>query len=180
VLDTPGTSSEDLGVRSFGGDPFWVGEMGKEFIAGLHEGSYNRMAVIAKHFPGRGDSAAPRKRSSHIRKSLEQLKQIELAPFLQYDQSEIIRLKTLPTVYGFTYPVSRFQGNIRATTKPVSFDATALTQLLTLPEFKPWRKIGGLQVSDDLGSQSIRKFFDPTNMAFDRTADCPQCVAGRK
>ncbi len=168
VLDTPGTSSEDLGVRSFGGDPFWVGEMGKEFIAGLHEGSYNRMAVIAKHFPGRGDSDRPAEEEvATVRKSLEQLKQIELAPFFSTTNlnNPVENIADGLSVSHIRY--QGFQGNIRATTKPVSFDATALTQLLTLPEFKPWREIGGLLVSDDLGSQSIRKFFDPTNMAFD-------------
>ena len=52
VLDiTYNESGDDLGVRTFGGDPFWVGEMGKAYIKGLHEGSGNQLAVIAKNFP---------------------------------------------------------------------------------------------------------------------------------
>ena len=55
VLDiTYSEGGDDLGVRTFGGDSFWVGEMGKAYVKGLHEGSYNRLAVIAKNFPGRG------------------------------------------------------------------------------------------------------------------------------
>ena len=40
VLENPnGEGKGDLGVRTFGGDPFWVGEMGKAYIKGLHLGS---------------------------------------------------------------------------------------------------------------------------------------------
>jgi beta-N-acetylhexosaminidase len=169
VLDSvPGTRSEDLGVRSFGGDPFWVGEMGKEFIAGLHAGSDGRMVVISKHFPGRGGSDRPADEEvATVRKSLEQLKQIELAPFFS-----ATNIKNTPDSITDGLSVSHiryqgFQGNIRATTKPVSFDATALSQLMALPEIQPWREAGGLLVSDDLGSQAIRKFFDPTGVSFD-------------
>ena len=57
VVEMPNPSARiDLGPRVFGGDPFWVGEMGRAYITGLHTGSGNRMVVVAKHFPGRGDS----------------------------------------------------------------------------------------------------------------------------
>jgi beta-N-acetylhexosaminidase len=52
-----------------------------------------------------------------------------------------------------------FQGNIRATTRPVSFDAQALTQILSLGEFASWREAGGLVVTDDLGTQAVRNFY---------------------
>ncbi|NJN79393.1 MAG: hypothetical protein HC797_02370 [Anaerolineales bacterium] len=51
VLESPVASGTDLGTRVFGGDPFWVGEMGRAYVRGLHEGSDNRILVIAKHFP---------------------------------------------------------------------------------------------------------------------------------
>jgi len=169
VLDSiTGNRNDDLGVRSFGGDPFWVGEMGKNFIAGLHEGSNGQMAVISKHFPGRGSSDRPADEEvATVRKSLEQLKQIELAPFFS-----TVNTKNAPENITDGLSVSHiryqgFQGNIRATTKPVSFDATALSQLMSLPEIQPWREAGGLLVSDNLGSPAIRKFFDPTGVAFD-------------
>jgi beta-N-acetylhexosaminidase len=60
-----------------------------------------------------------------------------------------------------------FQGNIRATTKPVSFDAAALDLIMKLPEFSDWRSEGGIIVSEDLGSEAVRKFFDPLNTGFD-------------
>jgi beta-N-acetylhexosaminidase len=56
--------------------------MGKAYISGLHTGSKSRMVVIAKHFPGRGSSdRSPEEEVATVRKSLEQLKQIELPPF---------------------------------------------------------------------------------------------------
>ena len=79
VLETPhpqGTG--DLGVRTFGGDPYWVGEMGRAYISGVHEGSENHMAVVAEHFPGHGSSdRLPEEEVATIRKSLEQLKGFE-------------------------------------------------------------------------------------------------------
>jgi beta-N-acetylhexosaminidase len=169
VLDnSTGSRVDDLGVRSFGGDPFWVGELGKNFIAGLHEGSKGAMVVISKHFPGRGGSDRQADQEvATVRKSLEQLKQIELAPFFS-----TTNMKNAPETITDGLSVSHiryqgFQGNIRATTKPVSFDATALSQLMSLPDLQPWREAGGLLVSDNLGSPAVRKFFDPTGISFD-------------
>jgi beta-N-acetylhexosaminidase len=169
VLDnSPGTRIEDLGVRTFGGDPFWVGEMGKSFIAGLHQGSEGRMVVVSKHFPGRGGSDRPADEEvATVRKSLEQLKQIELAPFFSVTSSNISPEMVTDGLSVSHIRYQGFQGNIRATTKPVSFDTTALSQLMALPQFQPWRDAGGLLVSDDLGSAAIRKFFDPSGLSFD-------------
>lgn len=60
-----------------------------------------------------------------------------------------------------------FQGNIRVSTKPMSFDQNALEQLLQLPEIAAWRTNKGIIVSDDLGSQAVRMFFDPVMRTFD-------------
>ena len=66
VLDTPNPAARsDISTHAFGGDPYWVGEMGSAFISGLHTGSDGRMLVIAKHFPG-----PPRRRAArpgHVR-----------------------------------------------------------------------------------------------------------------
>ncbi len=39
-----------------GGDPYWVGLMGENYIEGLHSGSDGGVAVISRHFPGLGSS----------------------------------------------------------------------------------------------------------------------------
>jgi beta-N-acetylhexosaminidase len=169
VLDTPRTEGGlDLGIRAFGGDPFWVGEMAGAYISGVHAGSQNRIMVVAKHFPGYGSSdRLPGEEVATVRKSLEQLKQIELAPFLAVcgDLSDPDHITDALLVSHIRF--QGFQGNIRATTRPVSFDATALTQLIGLPVIAEWRDQGGLLVSDDLGSRAVRRFYDPAEKVFD-------------
>ncbi len=167
VVESPNPSAQiDLGTRSFGGDPFWVGEMGQAYISGLHTGSNGRMVVVAKNFPGRGSSdRSPEQEVATVRKSLEQLKQIELFPFFSVTNS------TEPTgvVDGLLVSHIRyqgFQGNIRATTRPVSLDASALSTIIGLPEFTNWRTNGGLIVSDALGSQAIRDFYSQGGVNF--------------
>ena len=57
VLDTPRPQGPgDLGTRTFGGDPYWVGLMGQAYIRGVHAGAGSQVAVVAKHFPGLGSS----------------------------------------------------------------------------------------------------------------------------
>ena len=160
VVETPNPSPQiDLGTRVFGGDPFWVGEMGRAYIGGLHEGSNAHMMVVAKHFPGRGSAdRLPEQEIATVRKSLEQLEQIELAPFFAVTNSSA----PAELVDGLLVSHIRyqgFQGNIRATTRPVSFDPTALSAVIALPKFKNWRDNGGLIVSDALGSQAVRDFY---------------------
>lgn len=159
-LDVVDPSAQiDLGTHSFGGDPFWVGRMGQAYISGLHTGGEGRMTVIAKHFPGRGSSdRSPEEVVGTVRKALEQLKQIELFPFFNVTGStELTSNADGLLVSHIRY--QGFQGNIRATTRPVSLDASALAMIIQLPEFTSWRENGGLIVSDALGSQALRDFY---------------------
>jgi beta-N-acetylhexosaminidase len=160
VVESPNPSAQsDLGTQVFGGDPFWVSEMGRAYVAGIHAGSRQRMLVIAKHFPGRGSSdRLPDEEVATVRKSLEQLKQVELAPFFAVtNSSDPANLADGLLVSHIRY--QGFQGNIRATTRPVSLDAGALSTILALPEFAAWRANGGLIVSDALGSDAVRGFY---------------------
>jgi beta-N-acetylhexosaminidase len=160
--------SEDLGVRVFGGDPYWVAEMGKFYIRGIHEGSANQVAVIARNFPGRGSADRPAEDEvATVRKSLEQLKQIELAPFFAVTSKDTEVIEQTDGLLVSHIRYQGFQGNIRATTRPLSLDSTALGQILALSEFTNWREAGGIMVSDDLGTSSIQKFFDPNGISFD-------------
>jgi beta-N-acetylhexosaminidase len=167
VVEAPNPSAQiDLGTRVFGGDPFWVGEMGRAYIAGLHAGSDNRMVVIAKHFPGRGSSdRSPEEEVATVRKPLEQLEQVELLPFFSVtDSTQLAELVDGLLVSHIRY--QGFQGNIRATTRPVSLDVAALTAILELQEFATWRRNGGLVVSDALGSQAVRDFYSQSGENF--------------
>ncbi len=168
VVDTSDLlQAANAGTETFGGDPYWVGVLAKAYISGLHTGSEGRMTVIARHFPGLGGADRPfLEEVSTIQKSLEQLKQIELSPFMAVAGAE----DPLERADGYMVSHIRYQGlqgNIRATTKPVSFDQAALAQLLGVEPIASWRESGGLTISDSLGSRAVRLFFDPTGSDFD-------------
>ncbi|HXF85801.1 MAG TPA: glycoside hydrolase family 3 N-terminal domain-containing protein [Anaerolineales bacterium] len=167
VMDDPNPSAQsDLGTRVFGGDPFWVGKMGNAYISGLHQGSGGRMLVVAKHFPGRGSSdRLPEEEVATVRKSLEQLKQVELTPFFAVTGAPDATANTDGLLVSHIR-YQGFQGNIRATTRPVSFDNTALSAILALPQFSTWRANGGLIVSDQLGSRAVREFYSQGGETF--------------
>jgi beta-N-acetylhexosaminidase len=164
-VDVSGTS--DLQTHVFGGDPFWVAEMGRAFVTGLHTGSQGRLMVAAKHFPGRGDAdRSPEEEAATVRKSLEQLKQIELAPFFAVTGGLPSSPESVDALLVSNIRYKGLQGNIRATTRPVSFDPLALGQILALQPFAAWREKGGLVISDDLGSHAVRQFYDPAGNTF--------------
>ena len=115
-------ASKIWGSRTFGGDSYWVGEMGKAYIEGIHQGGDNQVLVISKHFPGAGESdRSTDQEIPTVRKSLEQLKQIELAPFFAVTGNAPSQAMTTDGILVSHIRYQGFQGNIRATTKPVSF-----------------------------------------------------------
>ena len=77
VLDRPRPERpSNLGTRSFGGDAYWVGEMGRAYILGVHQGSAGRVATVAKHFPGLGGSDRRiNQEVALVQKSLEEAEQ---------------------------------------------------------------------------------------------------------
>jgi beta-N-acetylhexosaminidase len=153
----------DMGTRSFGGDPYWVGRMGRAYVRGVHEGSKGRVVAVARHFPGLGASdRRPDEEVATIQKSLQELRQIELAPFFAVtrldpgDSGAVVEgLMTSHIRYR------GFQGNIRQLTRPISLDAQGLQALMALPEFAVWREAGGVLVTDALGVPAVRKYYDP-------------------
>lgn len=160
VLENPSASGGDLGTRVFGGDPFWVGEMGRAYVKGLHEGSENKILVIAKYFPGLGGAdRLPDEEVSTVRKSLEQLKQIELAPFFAVTSNSTVETGIVDGLLVSHIRYQGFQGNIRATTRPISFDPQALSQIISLPQFSTWYNEGGLLISDNIGADSVKEFY---------------------
>ncbi len=169
VLETPHTASaNDLGTRTFGGDPFWVGKLGQAYIEGVHAGGNEQVAVIAKHFPGYGGSdRLPEDEVATVRKSLDQLLSFELTPFINVTGQAPSTAATADGLLTAHIRYQGFQGNIRATTRPVSFDSEALALLLGLPELSQWRQDGGVMVSDNLGSRAVRGFYDLTSQGFD-------------
>ena len=158
----------DLGTRVFGGDPFWVGQMGISYIAGLHGGSDGRLLVAPRHLPGLGSADRPLDDEiPTVQKPLEMLRQIELVPFFAAAEQVEGRASTADAFVVTHIRYRGFQGNnIRQTTRPISLDATALQLVTGLEDVAPWRADGGVLIADNLGMQSVLLSYDPRGQAF--------------
>lgn len=172
VLNDPRpTGRGDIGIRVFGGDPYWVSQMGRAYIQGVHVGGNGRVATVSKHFPGHGGSdRLPDNEVATVDKSLQELQRIELPPFFHVT-ADLSNHPVYPSddQQGVTDALMSshiryrgFQGDIRQFTAPISFDAEGMRTLLNLPEITPWRQKGGLIISDALGVPAVRKHFDPS------------------
>ncbi|MCB0196666.1 MAG: glycoside hydrolase family 3 protein [Anaerolineae bacterium] len=169
VLNDPRpTGRGDIGTRVYGGDPYWVSQIGRAYIRGVHEGSGGRIATVAKHFPGHGGSdRLPDNEVATVDKSLQELRRIELPPFFHVTaELKDDPLGVTDALMSSHIRYRGFQGDIRQFTAPISFDAEGMRTLLTLPEIVPWRDSGGLVVSDALGVPAVRKHFDPSLQNF--------------
>ena len=163
VLDVPRPEGKgDLGTRSFGGDPFWVGQMGLGFIRGIQKGSDHTVVTAASHFPGQGASdRRPEDEVATVQKSVQQLRQIELAPFASVTAGGDLSAPGTTAMLMTSHIRYRgFQGNIRQLTPPISL-APQLQDLMALKEFADWRAAGGVLMSDALGVPAIRRYYDP-------------------
>ncbi len=168
VLENPRPQAAGtLGTRALGGDPFWVGNLGRSYIRGVHSGSQGRLAVVAKSFPGLGASDRdPVQEVPTVRKLLEELTQIDLVPFFMVTGDAPDPDATADALMSAHIRFQGFQGNIRETTSPVSFDPRAFAQLMTLPQLQTWRDAGGVAISDSLGTPAVKRFYDPTVREF--------------
>ena len=168
VLDAPrpGTPG-DPGVHVFGGDPYWVGRFGAAYYSGLREGSADRVALVARNFPGLG--ASDRNVLDEIptvQKSLDQLRQNELLPYFAVTQRAAITDTIVDGLQTTHIRFRGFQGNIRSSTRPISIDPQAYQALFALPELAAWRDGGGVTFSEQLGARSIRRFYDANETTF--------------
>ncbi|MGL4648295.1 MAG: glycoside hydrolase family 3 N-terminal domain-containing protein, partial [Caldilineaceae bacterium] len=91
VVDVPRSDEVgSLSVHSFGGNPSWVGRMGRAYIGGVHEGSSGRVATVSRHFPGQGDiDRLPDAEVATIQRTLAELEQIAIPPFLAVTRPQI-------------------------------------------------------------------------------------------
>ncbi|MDX9954003.1 MAG: glycoside hydrolase family 3 N-terminal domain-containing protein [Anaerolineae bacterium] len=166
VLDTPRPGDPaDLGTSVFGGDGYWVGELGRAYVRGVHQGSQGRMGLLPRHFPGLGNADRPLSEElPTIQRSLEQLKRVELAPFLAAASQAPGAASVADGLLVTHARYQGFQGTIRESTRPLSLDAQGLQVALT--DFSAWRKSGGLLVADNLGLPAMRRFYDPRELTF--------------
>ena len=168
VLDAPQPAGKgDLGIRTFGGDPYWVGQMGSAFIRGVSQGSEAAVVTAATHFPGQGASdRRPEDEVATVQKSVQQLRQIELAPFAAVTAGGDLNTPATTAMLMTSHIRYRgFQGNIRQLTPPISL-APQLQDLMALHEFADWRTAGGVLMSDALGVPAIRRYYDPQLQKF--------------
>lgn len=161
VLQNPNAMpTNDLGVGVFGGNPYWVSVLGSAYVNGLHAGSNGRLLVVPEHFPGAGNAdRATDQEVATVRTPLDQLKQAELLPFFAVTGDASVPGGTADGLLLSHIRYEGFQGPIRPTTKPVSFDAQALASILAIKEFDTWRQKGGLIISDNLGTTAVKQFY---------------------
>ncbi len=159
---------EALGTRSFGENPYWVGKLGQAYIEGVHNGSEGKLLVVATHFPGQGSSDRnPADEIAVVSKSYPQLLAEDLAPFFSVTGNAANPSSTADGLLAAHLRFESLQGSIRSSTRPFSLDSSAVEQVMSLPELSGWRSDGGILISENLGSNSIRKFYDPNNLSFD-------------
>jgi beta-N-acetylhexosaminidase len=161
VLDNPRSGGNgDIGTRSFGGNPAWVGELGRAFVRGVHQGSGGRMLTVAKHFPGHGGSdRSTDNEVPTVNKSLDQLRAAELSPFAEVDREDAA--DAAGTADGMMVSHIRYRnflGTGAPFTPPISLDAAAFNGFMDLPEFSKWRA-GHLVMSDSLGVPAVKKWY---------------------
>jgi beta-N-acetylhexosaminidase len=169
VLDSNKPEVSGLGTRTFGADPFWVSEMGKSFINGLHTGSNNTLIVSAKNFPGYGGAdRVPENEIATVRKSLSELKEYDLLPFYAVTGDAQSPAEQTDALLVSHIRYQGFSGTSpRSITRPLSIEQASLQSIMEIPQLNTWVQNGGILISDDLGGEAIRNYLDLDSQSFD-------------
>ena len=167
VVDDPVASWKgNMGLRVFGGNPQWVGKLGRAYIRGVHKGSTGRMVTVAKHLPGHGDSnRKPDGEVAVLKQSLDELRKVDLVPFFTVTEAQ--EEDSLGTTEALMPSHIDYQREVDG---PVSLTREengigSVTKLLAQPEFDSWRE-DGLVVADSLGVPAVKIYYDPTGTTF--------------
>ena len=174
-----------LGTFAFGGDPFWVSQLGRAYITGVHAGGDGRVATVARHFPGQGNAdRLPDEEVATIQKSLDELQRVALPPFVSVTRqpSSIVDPQGDPGATDLLMTshmrYSGIQGGAGARGAPLSL-SPELRTFLTQQGFEPWRAAGGLLMSNALGVPAVRRFYNSaTQDFFHRRAALDAFLAG--
>lgn len=173
VVDQPRTDVVGaLGIQSFGGDPYWVSRLGSAYISGVHLGSNERVATIARHFPGQGDiDRLPNQEVATVQKSQAELRRTALPPFLAVTRQN----SPLLTVNGNATAVdglmtshmrfSAFQGSGTGRIPPFSM-MPDLGMRLSQEGLGAWQQQGGLLMTNALGVPAIRRYYEMPGQDF--------------
>ncbi|SFG15411.1 beta-N-acetylhexosaminidase [Halobacillus alkaliphilus] len=146
-----------IGVRSFGGNPELVAQMGVAYTKGLQE---TGVAATAKHFPGHGDTAV----DSHlglpeVPHDKERLKEVELYPFQKAMDAGIDAVMTAHVTFpkiDDTKVISKKDGTEIAL--PATLSEKVLTGLMR-------EEMGyeGVVITDALNMNAIQDHFGPVD-----------------
>ncbi len=167
LIDQPRTDAVgSLGIQSFGGDPYWVSRLGSAYISGVHQGSNNNVATIARHFPGQGDiDRLPNQEVATVQKSQAELRRTALPPFLTVTRqnSPLLMVDGNPAaVDGLMTShmrFSAFQGTGTGRIPPFSM-MPDLGLLLTQEGLATWQEQGGILMTNALGVPAIRRYYE--------------------
>jgi len=137
VNDSP--ENPVIGVRSFGDDPSWVGELGVMAMRGLTDAG---VLGIGKHFPGHGNASE----DSHavlpaVTRGVDMLAKTELEPFRRTVAAGLNGLMTAHVVYPALDPIN-----------PATLSATIIGKVL-----RQQLQFQGLLVTDCLEMSAIAK-----------------------
>ncbi len=161
-----------LGAQAYGGNPFWVSQMGRSYITGVHEGSQGRIATVARHFPGQGDAdRLPAEEVATIQSSADALRSVAIPPFTAVtspsngDADQIRPLANTEALMSSHMRYSAFQALGGERIPPLGFSPD-LSTVLGEEGFDEWRARGGLLMSNALGLPAIRRDYDATLSEF--------------
>ncbi|MDI6858409.1 MAG: glycoside hydrolase family 3 N-terminal domain-containing protein [Dehalococcoidia bacterium] len=160
VLDSPRSGGPgDQGIRVFGGDARWVGEMGEAYVRGIQRCGEGKLAAIAKHFPGHGRSTRWVDYEDIpvvVGKNLQVLAQVDLLPFAVVSGGEPGEEGIADGIMNshLSYPeVPGCEAGI-----PVTFSPACMQTFFALAPFSEWRESGGITVADDLASGAVQSY----------------------
>ncbi len=157
-----------LSLHSFGGSPYWVGQMGRAYIAGVHEGSNGRIATMARHFPGQGNiDRLPEQEIATVQLSLEEMRSTALAPFRSVTRGSSVvpsRIGDLVITDGLLTSHMRYSA-LPGRATPISL-GPELSMTLDQEGFAEWHANGGILMSNAIGVPAIQRYYDPTLSEF--------------
>jgi beta-N-acetylhexosaminidase len=151
------------GVATFGGNPYWVGQLGRAYIEGVHTGSEGRVATVVNSFPGQGSAdRVPAEEVATIQSSQAELRQRDLSPFVVVTRqpSTIIDPAGDPGATDILMTSHmRYTGlqGADSRVRPLSL-APELRTILQQEGFGDWRANGGVVMSGPLGAQALRRY----------------------
>lgn len=157
-----------LGVYSFGGDPYWVAQLGRAYIEGVHLGGNGRVATVADSFPGQGAAdRVPNEEVASIQWSRSELQQNALPPFLAVTRqpSSVVDPAGDPGATDIVMTshmryIGLQGGDGRGA--PLSL-APELRTILRQEGLADWQSRGGVIMSGPLGAPALRRYFETTN-----------------